>query len=246
MPRAHPRTAALLALAALAAWAIPSQHLHLLALRELFRAGESVGITTIQSRGGQLGGQILGFNYCRPPSWYAFTAQAIAAAISLAPILLPALYLTSGCHHSRRGRAVVTARKLLTRAVITLLLTGLVFVTLDRFLGPWLYLRMIDLGERLGGSVSRISGFIATGPRGPFSGERLADSLGNFLTRHGPRIIFTILASIPALILHARLWRRDLNATALLHLCPTCGYDLRATPATSPCPECGRPRPAIR
>lgn len=232
---------ALALLALCAAWSVAVERPALYILRELYRFGELVGITpTPPAPGSRLAGQIMGFNFSQPPEWYEFVARSLAAAAALAPFLLPGLWSHRGI--VARWRDVPAASHWsLIRGPLAVLIAGIIFATLDIVLGLWLWSQFLALGELFGGSVARISGQLAIGPRGPFHGDTLADSLGNTAVRHGPRIVCTLAATAAAILIHSLLWRKDLRRAAT-GACPRCGYDLLATPADSCCPECGSTR----
>jgi hypothetical protein len=236
----HPSLAVLLALAICTLWAVPSQFLYLRLLRESDRFGETVGITSTAASGaGSLGGQILGFNYSRPPAWYVFAAGASSRAMAIAPGLIVALWLNRRRSSGRRFLPT-TPLRIVSRAALAIMAAGVIHAAFDQFLSTWLWLRLIDLGESLGGTVYRMSGALAIGVNGPFMGGSSIDGLANLLARYGPVVCFATLASAAAIVLHTLLWRADRRAAETGRLCPQCGYDLRATPASSPCPECGR------
>lgn len=223
-----------------AAWAVWVGPFRLLALRELLRLGEAAGITPTAASGqGYLAGQILGFNYSRPPAWYDLAARAAAFAIMGAPVFAASLLLHRGSR-SRERVAPTPWRRTFAMFALSMAVAGGVFAALDRWLGDWLFLRLLALGEAAGGSVSRLSGAINMTPDGPFAGHTVADSLANRLVRAGLIFLPSLAAFTAAYVLHTRFWR---TAHAAAHLCPACGYDLSATPNTSPCPECGRRRP---
>jgi hypothetical protein len=229
---------ALALLALCAAWSIAVEHPALYLLRELYRFGELVGITpTPPAPGSRLAGQIMGFNFSQPPEWYEFVARSLAAAAVLAPFLLPGLWSHRGIASRWRELPAVSHWSLL-RGPLAALAAGIVFGAIDIKLGYWLWSQFLALGELLGGSVTRMSGQLAIGPRGPFSGDTLADSFGNLAVRHGPRITCTLIATAAAILVHTLLWRKDLRRAAT-GACPRCGYDLLATPTGTPCPECG-------
>ncbi len=66
----------------------PSLYLNLVATRETYRLAEITGIMT---RTGNLGGQILGYNYLRSPAWMHPTAHFVGAAVGFGPALVLAL-----------------------------------------------------------------------------------------------------------------------------------------------------------
>lgn len=232
---------ALALLALCAAWSVAVERPALYLLREFYRFGELVGITpTPPAPGSRLAGQIMGFNFSQPPEWYEFVARALAATAALAPFLLPGLWSHRGI--AARWRDVPAASYWsLFRGPLAVLTAGIVFATLDIVLGLWLWSQFLALGELFGGSVTRISGKLFIGPRGPFTGDSAADSFGNLTVRHGPHIVCTLAATAAAILIHTLLWRRDVHR-AVTNACPRCGYDLLATPAASPCPECGSKR----
>ncbi len=226
-----------------AAWSIAAERPALLILRELYRLGETVGITpTPPAPGARLAGQILGFNYSQPPGWYALCAQTLAVALALCPLLVPTLILHLQLNAPRNYR-VRRPHILFLRAVLATLAAGLVFASLQLKLNYWLWSQFLALGESLGGSVARLSGQVGITSRGPFYGDTFADSLGNLLVRYGPNIAFTALAAITALVTHRFLWRTDLRRAADPTRCTNCAYDLGQLPPAAPCPECGEPRP---
>jgi hypothetical protein len=229
---------ALALLALCAAWSVAIERPSLYLLRELYRLGEWVGLTaTYPAPGSRLAGQIMGFNYSQPPGWYEFIARSLTAAAALAPFLLPGLW--SHRNISARWREVPSAsRWSLLRGPLAALTAGIVFAAIDIKLGYWLWSQFLALGELLGGSVTRISGQLVIGPRGPFYGSTLTDNLGNLAVRHGPHIVCTLVATAAAILLHTLLWRAD-SRRAASGSCMRCGYDLSATPAPAPCPECG-------
>jgi hypothetical protein len=240
MPRWGHRILAPTLIVACSAWAVAAQRLNLLALRELLRLGELTGISATAASGkGSLGGQILGFNYSRPPGWYAFTARAAAFAIATTAALALAMYL----HRRIRTRARFMPTpwsRVIARTVLPITLAGVLYAALDRWLGIWLWLRLIDLGESLGGTITRFSGQIAMSTDGPFMGSSSTDTFANLFTRYGPVFILSAPAYAAAFALYRLLWRTDLRTAA--HLCAHCGYDLRGTPSSAPCPECGQAR----
>ena len=71
----------------LLAW--PSWWLWLWCTRELYRLFELVGIMNP----GQLGGQILGYNFLRDPQWTQLVVRSAAAAIAFAPALAISFWL---------------------------------------------------------------------------------------------------------------------------------------------------------
>ncbi len=235
------RRALLSAIALLAlcsAWSVAAERPSLYLLRELYRLGETIGLTKVHpAPGSRLAGQIMGFNYSQPPEWYEFFARSLAAAAALAPFLLPGLWSHRNIA-SRWSELPDISRWSLLRGPLAAIVAGVVFAAIDINLGYWLWSRFLALGEACGGTVPRISGQVAFGPRGPFSGSTLADSFGNLAVRHGPHIVCTLAATGAAVIVHTLLWHRDLRRAAA-GACPRCGYDLRATAAGSRCPECG-------
>ncbi len=229
---------ALIFLSLCAAWSVAVERPSLYLLRDLYRLGELIGLTTIHpAPGSRLAGQIMGFNFSQPPEWYEFVARSLTAAAALAPFLLPGLWSHRNIS-AHRLEMPAPARWSLIRGPLAALAAGIVFAALDIKLGYWLWSQFLALGELLGGSVTRISGQVAIGPRGPFHSASVADSFGNLAVRYGPRIVCTLVAAAAAILVHTLLWRRDLRR-AVTGACPHCGYDLRATPAASPCPECG-------
>lgn len=246
-PRSRSRLAAWILLTSAlivvcAAWVAGVQPLTLLALRELLRLGERVGITASAALGrGSLAGQILGFNYSRPPLWYDLGAHAAAIAFSVAPALVAALAIHRRARSSDRLVTTTWSRAFASLA-LPVLLAGVVIAVLDRWLGTWLWLRLVELGESLGGTAPRISGALLMTPAGPFTGTGAADSLSNAMVRYGPAFFLAIPALAAAFALHSLLWRYAGRVDA--RFCPGCGYDLRATPTDRPCPECGRLPPS--
>ena len=69
------------------AW--PSWRLWLLCTRELYRLFELAGIMNP----GQLGGQILGYNFLRDPQWTHVVVRSAAAAIAFAPALAVSFWI---------------------------------------------------------------------------------------------------------------------------------------------------------
>lgn len=239
-PRALLSALALLSLCA--AWSIAIERPALYILRELYRLGELIGFTKVHpAPGSRLAGQIMGFNFSQPPEWYELIARSLAAAAALSPFLLPGLW-SHRMITSRWRELPGVSRRSLLRGPLAALAAGIVFAALDINLGYWCWSRFLALGELLGGTVTRLSGAVGIGPRGPFSGDTLADSFGNLAVRHGPHIVCTLVATAAAILVHTLLWRRDLGRAAA-GACPRCGYDLLATPAGSPCPECGAESP---
>ena len=98
---------------------------------------------------------------------------------------------------------------------------------------------VIGLGERCGGQVRNISGYIAIGESGPFTGGRTADRVFNFVWRNtwaaAPLAGFAAAAGL-SLILAGRAPARTRGVTT----CGWCGYALRGLREPR-CPECGRP-----
>lgn len=232
---------ALALLALCAAWSIAVERPALYILRELYRLGELIGFTKVHpAPGSRLAGQIMGFNFSQPPEWYEFLARSLAAAIAFAPFLLPGLWSHRNIAAHWREMTGISRWSLL-RGPFAALAAGIVFAAIDIKLGYWLWSQFLSLAELLGGNVTRISGQLAIGPRGPFSGDTLADSFGNTAVRYGPRIICTLFATAAAIFIHALMWRKDLHR-AFTGACPRCGYDLLATPTGTPCPECGTSR----
>jgi hypothetical protein len=232
---------ALALLALSAAWSIAVERPSLYILRELYRFGEFVGITpTPPAPGSRLAGQIMDFNFSQPPEWYEFAARSLAAAAALAPFLLPGLWSHRGIV-ARWREIQPSSHWSLCRAPLAALIAGIVFAAINIKLGFWLWSQFLALGELFGGSVTRISGQLFIGPRGPFSGDSAADSFGNLAVRHGPHIVCTLFAAAAAILIHSLLWRTDLRRAAT-GACSHCGYDLLATPSASPCPECGSSR----
>lgn len=230
---------ALALLALCAAWSVAVERPALYLLRELYRLGELIGLTTVHpAPGSRLAGQIMGFNFSQPPGWYEFAARSLAAAAALAPFLLPGLWSHRGIA-SRWREAPAASHWSLIRGPLAAIAAGIVFAAIDINLGYWLWSRFLALGELLGGSVARISGQVGIGPRGPFHGTTLVDSFGNAAVRYGPHIACTLFAAAAAILIHTLLWRKDTRHAAT-DACPRCGYDLSASPAGSPCPECGR------
>jgi hypothetical protein len=66
----------------------PSFDLDLIAMRETYRLGE---LTGIMHRGGNLGGQIMGYNYLRSPAWMHPMAHLVGALAGYGPALVLAL-----------------------------------------------------------------------------------------------------------------------------------------------------------
>jgi len=213
---------ALFLLALCAAWSIAVERPSLYILRELYRLGELVGLTAVHpAPGSRLAGQIMGFNFSQPPEWYEFLARSLAAAAVLAPFLLPGLWLHRGIiSHWRELPGV--SRWSFIRAPFAAVTAGVLFAVIDIQLGYWLWSGFLALGELFGGNVTRISGQLAIGPRGPFYDDTLADSFGNLAVRHGPHIVCTLIATAAAILVHTLLWSRDLRRAASGG-CPKCG-----------------------
>ncbi len=237
---ARPRAAAALFLVLCAIWTVPSHRLFLLVLREGYRLGEIIGVTPIPpAPGARLAGQVAGFNFHEPPAWYGRATHAIAAAVAMAPIVIPVLGLRRRIGAGTRGwcRGPGTA---VLRGPLAALIGGLVFAALIRWIGQPLSDVVFRLGERLGGTVVRIGTLWASDPGGPFVGGTGVDALGNALVRSGPYVVCQFTASVASLTTHVLLWRSDTRAAATGITCRDCRYDLRGTPAGAPCPECGR------
>jgi hypothetical protein len=242
--RRHPWLGVLVVIAACWLWTVPGRYIQLPILRALYQFGELVGITpTAASGAGTLGGQVWGFNYSRPPHWYGFTAQALAAGFAFMPVLLPALWirrrLASGALF-----VATTYRVRLLRAAACIAAFGAVSTTLRLAWYDDLFMALVRLFERLGASAVWIGVLVVTAD-GPFVGGTGMDTVGNYVVNYGPSVLLTAIAAAAAVGLHALLWYGDLRRAADSRLCGACGYDLRGTPSGSPCPECGRMAHAI-
>lgn len=70
--------------------AYPSWYGSLYVRREMYRLFELVGI---MHAGGDLGGQLLGFNYQRHPEWAHYGAVFVSGVVAFAPAVLGAVYV---------------------------------------------------------------------------------------------------------------------------------------------------------
>jgi hypothetical protein len=111
-PIAGPITGVLL----FALLAYPSLWAELYLRRELLRLGELTGLLTP----GNLGGQILGYNYLRNPEWYHWFAGGISGALGYAPAFILSLLLMrriTGAHRVSHCGACGAALRALTLPV---------------------------------------------------------------------------------------------------------------------------------
>lgn len=225
-----------------AAWWPVGGWVNLFGQRELFRLGEAAGWTPT-GPGARLAGQIMGFNHHEPRWWYDAVARSIAAAAALAPALLPALWLR---RRMATGSAWVPATGWAWgRGAVCTLGAGVVFCVLDRLLAWEVWGWIITIGERLGGTVFRMSGEVGVGADGPFVGGATIDTIGNVAARHGPGVLFAMMAGVAAAALHGGLWRGDVRRAQRGTLCEKCGYDLSGIVGARVCPECGAGRAGI-
>lgn len=72
------------------ALAIASSRLYWLTLRETLKFAERVGVMDPK---GNLGGQVMGFNYQRDPAWVYPVGQMLGAVVSYGPVLVVCLLL---------------------------------------------------------------------------------------------------------------------------------------------------------
>lgn len=245
MPR--PRLAMLTVVLIAAAWLVPSQWLYWLGLRELFRLGELIGITsTPPGAGARLAGQILGFNYAQPPLWYELLTRATAAATAFGPAIVISLWLHRRLGLGRPSVAPRAPFAPIVRAATSLAAAGAAFSILEHLSGGTLWRIFLGIGEAIGGQVVRLGGFEITTGGGPFIGGTTADMIGNLLVRQGPYATLLATAFAAAHAVDWALWRSDVRRVRGQHLCPHCGYDLRGLTTATTCPECGKVLPSAQ
>ncbi len=230
-----------LALGLFAVLAWPSRRLDLLAMRELFRGAEALGIIRA---GTNYWGQILGYNVPTHPDLLHALVRFLAALVAHAPALIVALTL-----HGRLWRWVAQApppvaletlaarlRALAARPGFALLAFALALTLTEDRLHSLIRTWVFQAG-RAAGCAYEMVGVLVVGPEGPFFGGPAAP-LFNGLWRHLPWLLPIVGAFVPALVVHHVLHRRACLAGAALR-CSKCGYSLAGL-AGPRCPECGR------
>lgn len=129
-------------------------------------------------------------------------------------------------------------RRAALRSAAALLCFAAVHTYMDRVWAWHIADAVLRIGETCGGQVRNISGYIALGESGPFTGGRKADTVFNFVWRQrwaaAPLAGFAAAAGL-SLILAGRAPPRTPGVTT----CGWCGYALRGLREPR-CPECGR------
>lgn len=198
-------------------------------LRSLYQFGEWVGITARPpAPGASLGGQVLGFNFARPPHWWGFAVFVVAVA---APLILVFVLMLLGASRqwAKHRRASVAS------VVVAAAVGGMVAGLLERFFGVWLMMSFVDVFEFVGGTVTRLSGVVGFGSSGPFHGGTWTDAMGNWFVRWAPSMV---PALVGACVAHF-VYRTRLRSPSEFQ-CLGCGYDRQGIGIDAPCPECGK------
>jgi hypothetical protein len=206
----------------------PSRTASYYVLREILRGAQAAGL---MDTGRGLGGQVMGFNYCRHPAWVHQVAGAGAWAIAFAPALVGSLIVL---RRISRERWIARPRVDLVRFGAAALIFGIVAHLFESTYQYDLRDLTVRLGERAGMTTYYIS-VLVIGENGPFHGDGLATTVWNKVWAYAPGVSAMLAGAAAAVCLFAAtggLARRHAKGA-----CAGCGYPLGALDR---CPECGR------
>lgn len=206
----------------------PSRTASYYVLREILRWAQAAGLMDT-SRG--LGGQVMGFNYCRHPAWVHQVAGAGAWSIAFAPAIAGSLIVL---RRLSRRRWFAKPRIDLVRFAAAVIAFGFVAHLFESTYQYDLCDLIVRLGERAGMTTYYIS-VLVIGENGPFHGDGLATTVWNKVWADAPGVSAMLAGAAAAAGLFAvtgGLARRHPKGA-----CAGCGYPLGPLDR---CPECGR------
>lgn len=132
-------------------------------------------------------------------------------------------------------------RYMIMRLLLAMLCLGGTHAFLDRAFTKNVQGVVLRAGEAAGCEIMKISGFMLTGPGGPFRGE--SSAIWNAFYNYAPTFVNAILSGLIALAAYAfasgPLGRTRLFGYRGQTRCGGCNYNL-ANLKSDRCPECGK------